>query len=301
MIYTVTFSPCLDLHIFVDKFSLGKTNRAKKSEISVGGKGINVSLMLKNLRVNSTALGFVSGFTGKEIKKSLKGKIKTDFVFQKAGNSRINIKLDGKTETEINSVSPEISFYDLKKLLKKLKKAKKGDFLVISGSIPKSRQKILEQIFRLKEEKGLNVVLDSCYENRKEIINFAPFLLKPNEQELFSLLGERYENPTDYIPSLRSLVNSGIENIIASFGEKGAVFVDREKAYFCPAFKGKVINTVGAGDSMVAGFLSKAEGTKKDAFLFSAACGSATAFSKNLATEKQIRTLLKTPPEIIEF
>ena len=300
MIYTVTFNPCLDLIYDVDEISLGKLNRTKGENLTVGGKGINVSLVLNTLGVKNTALGFIAGFTGDEIERRLKEKgIKTDFCRIQNGLSRINVKIKTQAETEINASGPVIDKMAAQEIFLKLENAKTDDFLVISGSIPNGiSEPFLISFINFAKEKGMKTVIDSCYENLYTLIKHKPFLIKPNVFELEQLFGIKIHSKTEAIPYLEKLLELGAENVLASFGGDGAMLFSKDERYTSEGYKGTAQNTVGAGDSMLAGFLSEIKNGKKAAFETALACGSASAFSQDLATSAEISKLLEQNIEI---
>lgn len=298
MIYTVTFNPALDYVVFPKNFKEGELNRSKGEYISFGGKGINVSVVLNNLKVENTALGFLAGFTGNELERALKEKgINTDFIYLKTGLTRINVKIKGHKESEINASGPDIDDNSLNELFSKLDTLKEGDFLILSGSIPKSMpQDIYSIILKRLEGKGVEFIVDAEKELLLETLNFKPFLIKPNLAELETIADRKLNCPKDIVDAALKLKEKGAKNVLVSLGKEGAVLIDEKgKTHKTKAPRGKLVNSVGAGDSMVAGFL-KGYLDSKDytaALNFGVAAGSATAFSKTLGTYDEIINLLK--------
>lgn len=261
MIYTLTLNPALDYTIKLENLYLGKINITKETEILPGGKGINVSTVLKNLEIESIAIGFISGFTGKEIERKLnENNIKTEFIGLENQNSRINIKIIEKTkETAINTKGPNILKEDIEKLYKKIEKIEDGDFLVLSGSIPNGiDQDIYEKICEKLKNKNIKIIVDSTNDLLLKTLKFKPFLIKPNKPELEEIFKTKIKNKKEAIKYAQILQEKGAKNIIVSMGEEGAVFIDENKnKYNIDALKPKkIVNTVGAGDSMIAGFLA---------------------------------------------
>lgn len=261
MIYTLTLNPALDYTIKLENLYLGKINITKETEILPGGKGINVSTVLKNLEIESIAIGFISGFTGKEIERKLnENNIKTEFIGLENQNSRINIKIIEKTkETAINTKGPNILKEDIEKLYKKIEKIEDGDFLVLSGSIPNGiDQDIYEKICEKLKNKNIKIIVDSTNDLLLKTLKFKPFLIKPNKPELEEIFKTKIKNKKEAIKYAQILQEKGAKNIIVSMGEEGAIFIDENKnKYNIGALKPKkIVNTVGAGDSMIAGFLA---------------------------------------------
>lgn len=272
MIYTLTPEPSID-YVMHSDIILGKTNRSTCEEIYPGGKGINVSLVLKELGMESIALGIEGGFTGKQLLKMLEGKIKTDFVHTEQNITRINVKIKGNTETEINGKG--IGLESPHVFIPKLKNLQEGDWLIMSGSC--LNKNMYAEIMK-NLPKGVKTVLDTTPPALKEAIVYKPFLIKPNYDELCGYFGKDIDDVAEYGKILRT---HGAENVLISLGDKGAVFVG-EKVFRLPALKGNVINTVGAGDSMTAGFVYKyiKTGDMYSAFRMAVACGCAAAFGK---------------------
>lgn len=293
MIYTVTFNPSLDYIVSVDDFKLGLTNRTSSELILPGGKGTNVSTVLKNLGFESTALGFVAGFTGNEIVKRLNDMgIKSDFISIENGISRINLKLKSIDGTEINGAGPDISEEKVNKLMDKLNQLKEGDVLVLAGSIPSSMSdNIYRDIMADLKDRGVVIVVDATKDLLLNVLEYHPFLIKPNNHELGEIFDVKLITREEVIPYGRKLQEKGARNVLVSMAGEGAVLIAEDGQVFdAPAPKGKLINGVGAGDSMVAGFVAGWI-EKQDyeyAFHMGVASGSASAFSENLATKEEI-------------
>ena len=293
MIYTVTFNPSLDYIVSVDDFKLGLTNRTSSELILPGGKGTNVSTVLKNLGLESTALGFVAGFTGNEIVKRLNDMgIKSDFISIENGISRINLKLKSIDGTEINGAGPDISEEKVNELMDKLNQLKEGDVLVLAGSIPSSMSdNIYRDIMADLKDRGVMIVVDATKDLLLNVLEYHPFLIKPNNHELGEIFDVKLTTREEVIPYGRKLQEKGARNVLVSMAGEGAVLIAGDGQVFdAPAPKGKLINGVGAGDSMVAGFVAGWI-EKQDyeyAFHMGVASGSASAFSENLATKEEI-------------
>ena len=293
MIYTVTFNPSLDYIVSVDDFKLGLTNRTSSELILQGGKGTNVSTVLKNLGLESTALGFVAGFTGNEIVKRLNDMgIKSDFISIENGISRINLKLKSIDGTEINGAGPDISEEKVNELRDKLNQLKEGDVLVLAGSIPSSMSdNIYRDIMADLKDRGVMIVVDATKDLLLNVLEYHPFLIKPNNHELGEIFDVKLTTREEVIPYGRKLQEKGARNVLVSMAGEGAVLIAEDGQVFdAPAPKGKLINGVGAGDSMVAGFVAGWI-EKQDyeyAFHMGVASGSASAFSENLATKEEI-------------
>ncbi|MBQ7959795.1 MAG: 1-phosphofructokinase [Clostridia bacterium] len=307
MIYTLTLNPSIDYISKLDSLKIGLVNRSCGEELVPGGKGINVSRVLKNLGTDSCALGFVGGFTGEFIEKALQNiEIKTDFLYIENGISRINLKLKAEEETEINSSGPQISQKEKDALLKRLEKAENGDIFVLAGSVPKGFGKdFYAEITKIAASKNIKVVVDAEGELLLNTLFFNPFLIKPNNFELEEILGRKLFSKEDIVEGARELLKKGAENVLVSLGKDGGIFVSSDgKAYFCPSPKGALKNSTGAGDSVVAGFLYEflRAGDLKKGFVFGLCCGSATAFSMGFAekadAEKFFDELLKEVVEI---
>ena len=300
MIYTVTFNPSLDYIVRLDSFTAGEINRTKYEQVLGGGKGINVSIVLKNLGHDSTALGFVAGFTGDEIKRQLEGfGCTSDFVQLPEGFSRINVKVKAQKETEINGQGPDISEAARNELFAKLDKIQKGDTLVLAGSIPNTLpDDIYEVIMARLEGKGIRIIVDATKNLLLNVLKYKPFLIKPNNHELGDLFGVTLKSDEEIVTYAKKLQEKGAQNVLISMAGDGAILLTAAgDTYKCPAPKGNLINSVGAGDSMVAGFITgytESNGSFEKAFHMGVATGSASAFSENLATRPEVEALLKT-------
>ena len=293
MIYTVTFNPSLDYIISMNVFEIGKTNRTTKEQILAGGKGINVSTVLKNLGIDNAALGFVAGFTGNEIERMAKESgIICDFITLKEGNSRINVKMKDYDGTEINGMGPVIDECAVKQLKEQLRKLEQGDILVLAGSIPSCiSDSIYRDIMAELKDKGIDFVVDATKELLLNVLEFQPFLIKPNNHELGEIFGVELVTRESVVPYAKKLQEMGARNVLVSMAGQGAVLLDEnQNVYSIQAPKGTLVNAVGAGDSMVAGFI--AGWTEKadyyHAFKMGVSAGSASAFSELLATKEEI-------------
>ena len=299
MIYTVTFNPSLDYIVSIDNFKLGKTNRTTRELMLPGGKGLNVSTVLYNLGIENTALGFTAGFVGEELKRLAKEiGYGCDFIDIKEGVSRINVKMKDFDGTEINGMGPVIDGESLNALMKKLEMLKEGDTLVLAGSIPSSMPSdIYSQILEALNGRGIRFVVDATKKLLLNVLPFHPFLIKPNNHELGEIFGVTLESIDDVVPYAKKLQEMGAVNVLVSMAGEGAVLVDENGTeYQLDAPKGTLVNAVGAGDSMVAGFLAGWEEQRnyEHAFKMAVAAGSASAFSELLATKDEIRTLYET-------
>lgn len=298
MIYTVTFNPSLDYIVSCDDFILGQTNRTTKEIIYPGGKGINVSIVLRNLGLDTTALGFLAGFTGGEIKRLiLKEGIKNEMIEVNNGFSRINIKLRSSQESELNGMGPSIDEQSIKKLYQKLDNLTSDDILVLAGSIPSSMpSNIYSDIMDYLKDKNMKIVVDATKDLLLNVIPYKPFLIKPNNHELGELFNVELNTREEVVPYARKLLELGARNVLVSLAGEGAVLVDENgEVYSSKAPKGKVINSVGAGDSMVAGFLYgyKTFNNYNEAFKYGICTGSASAFSEQLAKLDEVIDLYK--------
>ncbi|MBO5146386.1 MAG: 1-phosphofructokinase [Lachnospiraceae bacterium] len=296
MIYTVTFNPSLDYIVSVDNFQMGMTNRTSSEMMLPGGKGINVSIVLKNLGFDSTALGFTAGFTGDEIAKSLMNMgVKSGFIRIGEGISRINLKLKNIEGTEINGRGPDISKESLAELMEQLEQLEAGDVLVLAGSIPPSIPgDIYSQILKKLQEQGILTIVDAVKDLLLPVLEYRPFLIKPNNYELGELFGVKLSAREEVIPYGKRLQEMGARNVLISLAGEGAVLIaENQEVYSAPAPKGTLINGVGAGDSMVAGFLAGwlEKHDYRHAFHMGVAAGSASAFSEQLAAREEIQTL----------
>ncbi len=298
MIYTVTLNPSIDYVMECSDIKIGELNRSAKESSFIGGKGINVSIMLKNLAVESTCLGFTAGFTGEEIERKLKSMdINHHFVHLSKGETRINVKLKGESETEINGCGPKAENEEVEKLLDMLSELNKNDFVVLSGSEIKSDYDNLYELMAQKlSTLGVKFIADTSGKSLKSVLKYKPFLVKPNVYELEEFSGRKASNEKEIINLAVNLQKKGPENVLVSRGGNGAVMVCGDNSvYSLPAPKGKIINTVGSGDSMVAGFIAGYMwyGDYEKAFLLSVAAGSATAFSKGIGLKEDVIKLYK--------
>ncbi len=298
MIYTITFNPAVDYVIKLDNLTVGQVNRTSNEEIYFGGKGINVSCVLKELGIESKALGFVAGFTGDALEEDLKlHGIDTDFIHLSEGNTRINIKIKADKETEINGQGPVIDRAAIEKLFQKLDMLEQGDMLILAGSIPKTMPgDIYEKILERLQNKGIKFIVDATKELLLNVLKYNPFLIKPNNFELEEIFGTEIKTDEEIIIYAKKLQQMGAVNVLVSMAGDGSILVDENgnvnKMGIC---SGEVINSVGAGDSMVAGFAA-GHITKNDyafAHKLGTACGGATAFSSGLAQKELIDKLLE--------
>ena len=297
MIYTVTFNPSIDYIVSMDNFSLGKTNRTTDEKMLPGGKGINVSTVLTNLNIPNTALGFIAGFTGNEIKRLCTDKkITCDFIPLSTGYNRINMKFKNYEGTEINGAGPHILATELEMLLHKLQQLEDGDTLVLAGSIPSSLPTdIYQNLMKTLTPKNIRIVVDATKELLLKCLPHCPFLIKPNKHELEELFGVTIHNKNDAITYAKQLQKMGARNVMVSLSGEGAVFVsEKGDTFSLDVPKGNPVNTVGAGDSMIAGFLAGLAVTPDYhyAFRMAVAAGSASAYSEELATKKEILRLM---------
>lgn len=296
MIYTVTFNPSLDYIVSVNDFQLGLTNRTDSELILPGGKGINVSTILMNLGIDSTAFGFAAGFTGEEIIREVEAMgIRSDFIKIDSGISRINLKLNNIDGTEINGSGPEISEEKIEELLRKLDILGEGDILVLAGSIPASMPAdMYSTIMERLQHKNVTFIVDATKDLLINVLKYKPFLIKPNNHELGELFDVKLTTREEVIPYGKKLQKQGARNVLISMAGEGAVLVAEDgSVYEAPAPKGTLVNAVGAGDSMVAGFTAGWI-EKKDyrhAFYMGVSAGSASAFSEYLATKEEIMDL----------
>lgn len=298
MIYTVTFNPALDYVMQADVFVQGSFNRANGETFYAGGKGINVSWVLRELQQDTVALGFVGGFTGEELVRLLsEQKIPCDFLRLKEGNTRINVKIKSHQETELNAKGPAITDRDFDALLERLNALQAGDTLVLSGNAGASAPKdSYARIMRHLQGRGIRFVVDTTGETLQEVISLHPFLIKPNHHELGELFSVTLTNDGEIEEYARRLQQMGAQNVLVSMAGDGALLVDENGiARRCTAPRGKVLNSVGAGDSMVAGFLTGylQSGDYDYALRMGTACGSATAFSEGLADCATVMRLLE--------
>ena len=300
MIYTVTFNPAIDYIIRLDKLTTGAINRVNYEQVLGGGKGVNVSIVLGNLGHKSTATGFLAGFTGDEIVRQLRDfNAADDFVKLDEGFSRINVKVKADVETEINGQGPKISDAKREELFKKLEQLGEGDTLILSGSIPNTLpDDMYEQTLSRIQGKGIRFVVDAEKGLLLKVLKFRPWLIKPNNHELGDMFGVKLKTDEEIIEHAKKLQEKGAQNVLISMAGDGAILLTADgKAYKSPAPKGTLVNSVGAGDSMVAGFVAgyiESNGDYEKAFHMGLCTGSASAFSENLATRPEVEALLKT-------
>ena len=296
MIYTVTFNPSLDYIVSVENFQLGLTNRTSSELMRPGGKGVNVSTVVMNLGIENTALGFAAGFVGDEIVRQMEEMgVQNGFIRIEEGVSRINLKLKSIDGTEINGQGPVISPEHVEELMKQLDRLGEGDVLFLSGSIPSSMpddayQKIMERL----DGRGVQIVVDATKDLLLNVLEYHPFLIKPNNHELGELFGVELKTREEVIPYAKKLQEKGAVNVLVSMAGEGAVLIDaNEDVHMAPAPKGTLVNGVGAGDSMVAGFMAGwlEKQDYEHAFRMGVSAGSASAFSEHLATKAEIEAV----------
>ena len=298
MIYTVTLNPSIDYVVRLDKLTSGITNRTTSEEYYYGGKGINVSCVLAELGLDSTAYGFVAGFTGEAIEKGIRNdRIITDFIKLKHGISRINIKIKAGEETEINCQGPHIDDSELERLFQKIDRISNGDTLVLAGSIPNTMpDDVYETMMERISRKDVKIVVDATKKLLVNSLKYKPFLIKPNRQELSEIFDVEVKTEEDIEKYAKELQKLGARNVLISLGGEGAMLIDEEGGkYKAGVLKEKVINTVGSGDSMVAGFIAgyEKEHSYPYALKLGSVCGNATAFLSGLATKAKIEELLE--------
>lgn len=296
MIYTVTLNPSIDYVMECEKIEEGKLNRSRNEKIFAGGKGINVSVMLNNLGLKSMATGFAAGFTGRELVNIVESQnIRQSFVFVENSFTRINVKIKGEIETEINGEGPFVSKEDFNRLLECFNGLKSDDLVIMSGSVPKSEVKnIYDAMAERLCVKGIRFIADTTGENLKSVLKYRPLMVKPNEAELEELFNYEINSIEEIISCAGKLKLLGAENVLVSMGEKGAALITSDgEALLCGTPKGKKVNTVGSGDSMVAGWTAGIinYGKAEEALALSVACGSASAFCEGLASKEQVMTL----------
>ena len=298
MIYTVTFNPSLDYVVQVDDFAVGEINRTRTESIYPGGKGINVSLVLQNLGLSSVALGFTAGFSGAEIERLLQeAGCRCDFIAVKEGYSRINTKIISGAETALNGQGPQLSEAELAALFNKLRRLTQDDVLVLAGSIPASLpDNIYEQILELLQPVGTRVVVDATGDLLLKVLKYRPFLIKPNHEELGEFFGRGpLLTEEEILAAAQKLQQQGARNVLVSRGANGALLLDENgKLHKQASPKGTLVNSVGAGDSMVAGFLAGYLQTQDydEALRLGVAAGSASAFKAWLATREDVEKIL---------
>ena len=296
MIYTVTFSPAIDYVVDLRTFEIGEINRTVKETAYPGGKGINVSMVLANLGKSSVATGFLGGFTGDFIKNELKKRNISSGFIEVDGVTRINVKIRAGKETAINGQGPHITEEQIEKLISQLERLGKGDYLVISGTVPSSLPaNIYERILERIQGAGVTLIVDATKDILLNTLKYRPLLVKPNKEELEEMFDVKIENTDQLIANAKKLLVLGAENVIVSLGKDGALLVGKNtEPCLRPAPPGKVVNTVGAGDSLVAGFIDAYIDTRDINFAFKQgiATGSASALSETLATREEVEALL---------
>ncbi len=297
MVYTVTFNPAMDYVMQVNNMNEKDINRSEEEKMFYGGKGINVSSVLTQLDIENTATGFLAGFTGSELERMLRAdNINTDFVHLKTGFTRINVKIKSEKELDINAHGPDISEQDIDELLNKLKKIKSGDYLVLAGSVPHSlSDDIYEKILEHFTDKDINVVVDTTGNLLKNILKYKPFLIKPNHHELGEIFSVDINSTQDVIRYAKKLQEMGAKNVLVSRAKDGATLIDENgNVISVTNAPGKIVSSVGCGDSMVAGFIAgyiESESYEK-ALRLGAVCANATAFSSSIAKKKEIDNML---------
>lgn len=299
MVYTVTFNPSLDYIVTVDDFKLGLTNRTTSELMLPGGKGINVSIVLSNLGIENTAIYFSAGFIGEEITRKVKEcGIRSEEITVPNGCSRVNLKLKSIDGTEINGAGPDISKEAIESFYRKLDMLQKGDILVLAGSIPQTMpETIYRDIMERLSGKGIRIVVDATRDLLVNVLEYKPFLVKPNNHELGEIFGVELKTREEVVPYAKKMLEMGAENVIVSMAGEGAVFVSSKgDSYLREAPEGTLVNGVGAGDSMVAGFIAGflEEGDLLHAFKMGLSAGSASAFSEYLATQEEVEAVYKT-------
>ncbi len=298
MIYTVTFNPSLDYIVSVEDFKLGLTNRTSSELLLPGGKGINVSTVLGNLGIESTALGFIAGFTGDEVVQRLtRMGVRNGFIRIDEGFTRINLKLKTIDGTEINGQGPVIGEEKVAELMNQLRTLGKGDVLFLSGSIPASMpDDAYQRIMEMLEGKEVQIIVDATQELLTNVLAYHPFLIKPNNHELGEIFGVELRKREEVVPYGKKLQEMGAQNVLISMAGEGAVLIAADGSiYSAPAPKGTLVNGVGAGDSMVAGFMAGYM-ERKDyeyAFYMGVSAGSASAFSEHLATKEEVEAVYR--------
>ena len=296
MIYTLTLNPSIDYVLRIDEFLDGETLRSNSEEKYPGGKGIMVSKLLKNLGEKSVNIGFLGGFTGDFIRKKLNDLgIEEDFT-RIEDDSRINVKLKYETETEINAQGPQITEEEIEEFLNYLDQLQEDDFVIISGSIPKSLgEDFYRVIVNLLEMNNVRFALDTSGKKLFKLSSYKPFLVKPNKDELSEIFDDEIDSDEKIVKYARKLIDQGAENVIVSLGKDGSMFIDSNIVYKAKPIKGKLINSVGSGDSMVAGYIyGYMKGLSKlDSYKLAVSCGSATAFSPDIAEKELIYKILE--------
>ncbi len=293
MVYTVTLNPALDYVMKLGNLRTDDINRTDGEEIYYGGKGINVSVILTQLGIPNTALGFLGGFTGKKLEEMLKADgINCDFNYLKNGDTRINVKIKADKEIDLNACGPEITKEDMQSFLKKLDGIKDGDYLILAGSIPKTLpDDIYERMLERVSDRNVNCVVDATGDLLKNVLKYKPFLIKPNHHELGDLFSVEIKNDEDIVKYSNKLREMGAKNVLVSMAKDGAMLTDENgNVHKIGNAKGKLVNSVGCGDSMVAGFTAGyiKSADYSYALRLGSACGNATAFSEKLATKEEI-------------
>lgn len=293
MVYTVTLNPALDYVMKLKALRTDDINRTDGEEIYYGGKGINVSVILTQLGIPNTALGFLGGFTGKKLEEMLKNdNISCDFNYLKNGDTRINVKIKADKEIDLNACGPEITKEDMQSFLRKLDGIKSGDYLILAGSIPNTLpDDIYEQILERVGDRNINCVVDATGDLLKNVLKYKPFLIKPNHHELGDLFSVQIKSDDDIVKYSKKLQEMGAKNVLVSMAKDGAMLTDENgNVHRIGNAKGKLINSVGCGDSMVAGFTAGYIKTADYSYALrlGSACGNATAFSEKLATREEI-------------
>lgn len=297
MIYTVTFNPALDYVMEVNELQSKDINRTQREHLYYGGKGINVSVILSRLGADNKALGFLAGFSGRQIEDMLGAEnISNDFVYLKSGYTRINVKIKADREIDINAQGPDIDADDVERLYEKLEQLKQGDSLVLAGSIPKSLpDNIYEVILDRLNGRGINFAVDATGDLLLNVLKYKPFLIKPNHHELGDIFGRELKGTEEIVECARQLQDKGAKNVLVSCGKNGAVLVDESNTvHQMGNVPGEIVSSVGCGDSMVAGFLAGyiEKGSYDYAFRLGCACGNATAFSPKLANRDEIEKMM---------
>lgn len=300
MIYTVTFSPTLDYVVEIEDFQPGAINRTSSEKIYPGGKGVNVSIALKNFGYENTAMGFIAGFTGAEIKRLLHGiGVRNNFINVEKGMSRINMKIISKDETAINGQGPEITDEDIGILYARLRCLVDGDYLVLAGHIPDTLPSdMYRQVLQFLDGRNLNVVVDAEKELLTGTLQYHPWLIKPNRDELGEIFGVEIGGLAEAVPYARKLQEQGARNVLVSMGGQGAVLLSEDGTiYSSDAIKGDVVSTVGAGDSMIAGFIAGylgSDGDLETAFKEGMCAGAASSFSLVIPDARQVAHMMRT-------
>lgn len=296
MVYTVTLNPALDYVMKLKNLRTDDINRTDGEEIYYGGKGINVSVILTQLDIPNTALGFLGGFTGKKLEEMLKSDgISCDFNYLKSGDTRINVKIKADKEIDLNACGPEITQEDMQSFLKKFDGIRDGDYLILAGSIPKTLpDDIYERMLERVSDRKVNCVVDATGDLLKNVLKYKPFLIKPNHHELGDLFSVEIKSDEDIVKYSKKLQEMGAKNVLVSMAKDGAMLTDENgNVHKIGNAKGKLVNSVGCGDSMVAGFTAGYIKTADYSYALrlGSACGNATAFSEKLATREEIESV----------